>query len=282
MKYINIQKVKEQGFDAVQISPIQPLKEEGQVEWYLFYQPIDFSIGNQYGSKEELIKLCKEAHRYNIKIIVDVVLNHVAGKNTGEIIPHENVNKNIRNRDDFFKERRSIVNYEDRNEIINLCIGLPCLNLENYQLQDIIIKFLNELIDCGVDGFRFDAAKHIKLPSEGSSFWGRVLDNLKSKALFNYAEVIFSSKEILEEYSMYINVLTESEEINEGVSISFIESHDSYLEFGYTREMNSEDIIDKYRDLCDRRKNTLFYARPFDNTWESEEIKKINNKRRVA
>lgn len=271
--------MKEQGFDAIQISPIQPLKEEGQIPWYLFYQPINFSIGNQYGSREELIKLCKESKENNIKIIVDVVLNHVAGKDTGELIPSEKVDNDIKSNPDFFKESRNIINYENRREVIDLCIGLPCLRLDNYQLQDIIIKFLNELIDCGVDGFRFDAAKHIKLPSEGSDFWIRVLNKLKRRDLFNYAEVIFSPKEILEEYSKYVNVLTESEALNEDISVSFVESHDSYLEFCYTNKISSEDIIKKYKELCRRRKNTLFYARPFDNTWQREEIKIIHQKR---
>nr|WP_278244378.1 alpha-amylase family glycosyl hydrolase [Clostridium thermobutyricum] len=272
-------KVKDQGFDAIQISPIQPLKEEGQIPWYLLYQPINFSIGNQYGSREELIKLCNESKENNIKIIVDVVLNHVAGKDNGELIPSEKVDNDIKSNPDFFKDNRNIINYEDRREVIDLCIGLPCLRLDNYQLQDIIIKFLNDLIDCGVDGFRFDAAKHIKLPSEGSDFWIRVLNKLKRRDLFNYAEVIFSPKEILEEYSKYVNVLTESEALNEDISISFVESHDSYLEFCYTNKISSEDIIKKYKELCRRRKNTLFYARPFDNTWQREEIKIIHQKR---
>lgn len=42
--------------------------------------------------------------------------------------------------------------------------------------------------------------------------------------------------------------------------------------------MNAEEIINKYKDLCNRRENTLFYARPLDNTWQREEIKKINKR----
>ena len=121
----------------------------------------------------------------------------MAGKDNGELIPSVKVDNDIMSNPDFFKDNRNIINYEDRREVIDLCIGLPCLRLDNYQLQDIIIKFLNDLIDCGVNGFRFDAAKHIKLPLEGSDFWIRVLNKLKRKDLFNYAEVIFSPKEIL-------------------------------------------------------------------------------------
>ena len=58
-------------------------------------------------------------------------------------------------------------------------MGLPGLDLSNYDLQGIIIDYLNELIDCGVNGFRFDAAKSIALPYEGCVFWPRVIYLLK-------------------------------------------------------------------------------------------------------
>lgn len=155
------------------------------------------------------------------------------------------------------------------------------MKLENFKLQDIIINFLNSLIDCGVEGFRFDAGKHIKLPKEGSEFWVRVLNSLKKNNLFNYAEIIFEDKEIILEYSKYIKVLTENKEINSDKIVSFIESHDSYLEFGYTRELSDIDIINGYEGLCEAYENTLFYARPFNNTWKSEEIKRINKREKI-
>ena len=50
----NLRLIKEQEFDAVQINPIQPLKEDGLKEWWMSYQPIAFKIGNFFGTKEEL------------------------------------------------------------------------------------------------------------------------------------------------------------------------------------------------------------------------------------
>ena len=44
--------VKEQGFDAIQISPIQGTKDSGLI-WWLLYQPTNLKIGNtQIGTKE--------------------------------------------------------------------------------------------------------------------------------------------------------------------------------------------------------------------------------------
>lgn len=59
-----IEKIKAQGFDAIQIPPLEPLKEEDPTVWWKAYQPISFNIGNVYGSKEELITFCK-----NVKIL---------------------------------------------------------------------------------------------------------------------------------------------------------------------------------------------------------------------
>ena len=41
-----LDEIRNQGFDAIQINPIQPLKENERYPWWLSYQPIDFKIGN--------------------------------------------------------------------------------------------------------------------------------------------------------------------------------------------------------------------------------------------
>ena len=48
-------------------------------------------------------------------------------------------------------------------------------------LQDIIIDFLNDVIECGADGLRFDAAKHIELPEDpgGSDFLAKSNRSIK-------------------------------------------------------------------------------------------------------
>lgn len=43
-----------------------------------------------------------------------------------------------------------------------------------------------ELKSCGVDGIRWDAAKHIGLPSEGDTFW----QNVPDQTMYNYGEIL--------------------------------------------------------------------------------------------
>jgi hypothetical protein len=55
------------------------LKECKSPVWFLQYQPISTKIGNYYGTKDEFLIFIKKAHDHDIKVIVDVVLNHMAG-----------------------------------------------------------------------------------------------------------------------------------------------------------------------------------------------------------
>lgn len=276
-----LKSIKEQGFDYIQISPIQPLKEE-TFNWWSLYQPCGFSIGNYWiGSKEDLIELCDEANKYDLKITVDIICNHMAGGNNGNIIePHENVDPKLVENKYFWKERRSITNWDSRYEQIHYCLGgLPGLDLSNYDLQDIIIDFLNELVDCGVSGFRFDAAKNIALPEEGCDFWNRVLNSIKNKdKLLLYAELIFCPKDMVDKYCKYINVLTDSIGSDRSKMITFIESHDSYLDdvIGYTKKMSNDRVISEYGILCSVYDNTLFYNRPFSNMYKDNRIRNSN------
>lgn len=272
-----LETIGNQGFDAIQINPIQPLKNEFDNAWWQTYQPIDFSVGNRFGTKNDLRKLCNLAKFYGITVIADVVCNHLAGADDGALKPHENVKEIYKNNPLFWKEMKPIYNWDDRNEVTSLCMGLPTLKTCNYDLQDRIIDFLNELIDLGVGGFRFDSAKNIALPKEGCDFWPRVMNNLNRKDLFIYGEVIFADTYLIDEYCKYINVVTNCCGSDKDKIIKFSESHDTYLEFGYTRDISSHQITKNYQYLTKEFPNTLYYARPFDDEWKSDEVNNANN-----
>lgn len=270
--------IQEQGFNAIQISPIQPSKEEDSGYWWMPYQPIGFTIGNRFGTKEEIEELCREARNYNIDVIADVICNHMAGANDGSLKPNEKVDRTLKDRQEFWKVPIQVSDWNNRYEVTNYCMGLPGLNLANYELQDIIINFLNELIDCGISGFRFDAAKSIGLPEEGCDFWPRVISNLKRNDLILYGEVIFADYDLIDQYNRFINVLTNCDGRNRDKIVCFAESHDSYYDYKYTTNMSSDKIANDYSELTSKYKNTLFFTRPFDDTWKSEKIRQANKK----
>lgn len=277
-----LSEVKEQGFEAIQINPIQPLKEEGLKEWWMSYQPIDFSIGNYYGTKEDLCRLCLEAEKYGIRIFADVICNHTAGKVDDDLEPHERVNPNLRKHSEYWKPKQTVTNWKDRGDVIHNCMNLPGLNVYHPDVEDMIVKFLNDLIDCGVSGFRFDAAKSIGLLSEGYRFWPNIIYRLKKYGLFLYGEVIFEENiEVLNEYAHYMHILGNYDSSDKNTMVKYVESHDTFLshdDLGYTRNLTSAEILKQYLSLIKEYKNTIFYTRPWDETWMSTIVKEEHQK----
>ena len=69
-------------------------------------------------------------------------------------------------------------------------LGLWDLNTENQEVGNRIQGFLKQAVADGVDGFRYDAAKHIELPDEfgtHSPYFDTILDN---GAQYQYGEVL--------------------------------------------------------------------------------------------
>ena len=274
---IHAGKIKEQGFNAVQVGPVQPTKDTG-FEWWKLYQPCDFLIGNtQLGTREEFKMMCDRLHIFGIKVYVDIVLRHVAGADNGDLVPHFNVNSYFRH--NYLNAPCN--NYHNRDEYTSKCTGMPMIDYTKQYIQEnFYIPFLDYLVTCGVDGFRLDQAKHFKLPEEGCNFF-HIFDKFKDK--FIYGEVIFEDKSLLDKYTKYINVITEGRPSNLDKLVAFFESHDSYHEFKYTQALTRQQIIDEWRILnkdCNF-KNTIFFARPmnaiYTDSWTWKEIKDINN-----
>lgn len=203
----NIEEIASAGFDAIQVSPVQGCeikrdcqrcKTEGRQRcvcfgdnWYFQYRPINFKIGNEYlGTRDEFIKMCEIADRFNVKVIVDVVANHV----TSDM---NLVSDDVRNLPNAFHDRGGLYDYNNRYQLTqgNL-FALWDLCTENHAVQDMISGFLKDCLKCGAWGFRYDSAKHIELPKEvdgefGSDFWPNVLSQAeKDGAGYQYGEVL--------------------------------------------------------------------------------------------
>jgi len=269
-----LENIKKQGFDAIQINPMQPFKEEKEFKWWSSYQPLGFRIGNMFGSKEDLKRLCSKAKACGLDIIVDVVLNHTANKSDKECtVPHESVDKELLNEKSFWKPGILIKNYNDRWEATNYSMGLPGLDLNNKDLQEIVFAYLKDLKECGVSGLRFDAAKHIGLPGDGVDFFKKVRRFMLLNGMYGYGEFLGGEKEWRDEMAKLLLVLaprgTTLEHINK--LITFYESHDTYLNIDdknpnheHTRNLTDHDLIYIYGRLRSLYRNTIVYTRPLD------------------
>ena len=288
-----IPEIAEAGFTSVQTSPVQP--HDGQGIWYWLYQPLGFSVGNDIGSAEDIKALCAKAHEYGVKVIVDVVANHLAGWADGR--RNANVDSSLAADEYYhnteFNTDAKNVDWSNRWQVTHCNIGMPDLNSEHATVQSKVASFVNDLKACGVDGIRWDAAKHIGLPSEDCNFWPAVT----AAGLYNYGEILdgptnSGGDEKMVEYTNYIGVTDDnySGEItgsirdgsatqntgkwaNRGVSASKIvywpESHDTYCNNGWTNGL-SENVMDRAYAVTGARANsqTLYLSRPFEKEHE--------------
>ena len=237
----NMKKIAEQGFTAIQTSPIQTTKESTQGKtmggsWWVFYQPSNFTIEtssqNALGTKTEFKAMCEEAHKYGVKVIVDAVLNHMANKSGNDL--SGTIPSDIRNDSSCWHDISKNSWYASRYDITQYCMGgLPDLNTSNSKVQNYAISFLKECIDAGADGFRFDGAKHIETPVDSgcaSQFWPNVLN-----ATTSYAK---SSRGITPYY--YGEVLDKTTGDSDGGSgSSVVGSYTSYMSITMSSVSNS-------------------------------------------
>ena len=278
------------GFTSVQTSPAQVGANSGA--WYWLYQPRGFYVGtNDLGTKDELKSLCTEAEKYGIKVIVDVVANHLAGD-------HSNIQSDLK-AGQYWHTYGKVYNWADRYQVTYGEIGMPDLASENEYVQQVVANYVNELKNIGVDGIRWDAAKHIHLPSEGCAFWAAVTN----QGLYHYGEILVGPDDrtsgnegLMKEYTNYMSVTDSNygktlrdafaagqapasygnwaaRGISNDKLVYWGESHDTWsngYDWGYSHGM-SQNIIDRAYAVAASRDDVtaLYFSRPYSSNKDS-------------
>ncbi len=236
----NLEKLAEQGFTTIQVSPPNELKMPtkgvkvcepavGGIApngWWMFYQPAGFQLNesedNALGTKAEFVKMCEEAHKLGLKVIVDAVINHMGTDddhigvyNNPSTDPMDHVNPRAAQFepelldakafhspwvDMTYKENYwdGFSDYDIEEDLTQHCTsGLPDLDTSTQLVQDTIYDYFVELVEAGADGFRFDAAKHIETKYDtyfASDFWDDTLiklrENYPDKECYAYGEIL--------------------------------------------------------------------------------------------
>lgn len=137
------------------------------------------------GSDAEFKAMTAEAHKYGIRIIVDVVANHMSSD--------FNAIEGRWHNWGLYHHNGNVQSYNNRWDVTQQALlGLLDIRTEDdsnaYAMHDFLVDAVND----GADGFRFDAAKHIELPGEfnNSHYWDIVL---KNGAQYQYGEVLQDS-----------------------------------------------------------------------------------------
>ena len=308
----NLPTLAEQGFKIIQLSPVQIPKQNG-VKWEFFYQPVSFTVApkSPLGTKEELIHLCSEADKYGINIIVDVVCNHMA--TTGQLVNGlPEVDPEVATYEPQLYEGQTTYFHQYKESDLGNTCGqttqryewgvLPDLNTGNSYVQERVRSFLKECIDCGVDGFRFDAAKHIETPEDpafASNFWPATLGEAKTyyhalngKELFAYGEILDGlgpGRTMMSTYTEYMHITDNGyiQKVSAGSSdsaqtiaqaeygknadesdlIIWAESHDSYIDALKNSKPKAYKKLSREWAVLASRKDAhpIYLARPDDN-----------------
>ncbi len=311
----NMRQIAEAGFDCVQTSPVQAcyvgdgggmalFSEPGdsiQGKWYYYYQPTDWTIGNyMLGTRDDFKAMADSAYKYGVKVIVDVLPNHTA-------IDHNTVLPGLDNavggHENLFHANgfTPITQWNDRYECTTGEMGgLPDVNTENPDFQYYFLQYINDLINLGARGFRYDTAKHIALPSDPldakatrNNFWDIVtgregvksLSLLMPDSLYIYGEVLQDRNVKEAEYAEYIditasnyghvlrNALEQGKYLPELADwmnpagperiVTWVESHDTYANAHESAHLTDDQIRAGYAFLTARQGGRpLFFSRP--------------------
>lgn len=318
----NMKKIADAGYDYVQTSPAQTsfygenggmalFSEPGDSvtgKWYYYYQPIDWQVGNHLlGTREDFKNLGDSALKYGVKIIVDVLPNHTAIDHTA-VLP--GLNNAVGGHENLYHANgfNPIRDYNDRFQATTGEMGgLPDVNTENPDFQHYYLQYVNDLINLGARGFRYDTAKHIGLPSDPldekstvNDFWdiatGRKgvkgLTMLMPDSIFLYGEVLQDRNVKEEEYAEYMgqtassmghelrkvleagnfnaaDIINWHHPASPELLVSWVESHDTYANAHESAHLTDDQIRMGWVYLTAREGGTpLFFSRPAGSTRE--------------
>lgn len=166
--------LKELGIDVVWICPMykSPNDDNG-------YDISDYQdIMDEFGSMADFDDLLDEIHKHDMKLILDLVINHTSDEHPWFI--ESRLSKNNPKRDWYIwkdsKDGREPNNwesifggsawkYDEQTEQYFLHIfseRQPDLNWENPDVRNALYDMVNWWLEKGIDGFRIDAISHIK------------------------------------------------------------------------------------------------------------------------
>lgn len=214
--------LKQFGYTHVFVSPAN--LTIGMSQWWGRYQPIDYRVlGNILGTREEFESMNRKADSLGIAIIADVVLNHMADPSAmvrefgGPPERPELSYPPLGVREKFgvselfnaahFHPENCIKDWNNRAQQLTgwFCdprSKLPDLNSVHPQVIAAQVEYLNLLVKLGVDGFRFDAIKHID-----SDAIRKILESVESaEKLQLFGEIVSSVAHAPQDFLDYLPI----------------------------------------------------------------------------
>ena len=176
------------GVQGIWLSPIFTSPSYHKYDAKDYYQ-IDWRFGTHEDLKE-LIQLC---HSRNVKIILDLAINHTSHQNEW-FLQFKEARKNGDTENPYYDyyscateaEKLNGVTYQkiagvDCSYECNFSTEMPELNFDNPEVRQAMVDVAKFYLDMGIDGFRFDAVKYIYYGDTQRSvdFWLWYMEELK-------------------------------------------------------------------------------------------------------
>lgn len=214
----NLDYIADAGFTAIQVSPMQVRKDvyasDWGDQWWKLYQPHALRVATSasesiIGTKSQLTTLCAQAKAKGIGIIMDVVVDHLAGTDvttfdsTVKTYEPEIYGTNDLTQYPYCYPKIHNNGYasDDSPWIYEGSMGnYPDLDTGDPHVMARALSLFKEYLDCGVTGFRIDAAKHIETPEDGdggSEFFPYVINGSRRYAALKGYDVPYYYGEAL-------------------------------------------------------------------------------------
>ncbi len=189
------------GVEGLWLSPIfkSPTYHKYDVDDY-------YQIDPAFGTEEDLKELLELCHQRNVKVILDLVINHT-GPNNDWFNAFRGAHINADASDPYYdfyswvpagetppsgRTFQKLSGCDDLYEC-NFSPSMPELNYDNDAVRQAVLDVAKYYLDLGVDGFRFDAAKYIYYDDHDRSgeFWKWYIGELKALKpdIYTVAEV---------------------------------------------------------------------------------------------
>ena len=165
-----------------------------------------YTIDPKFGTEEDLRELVELCHERNVKVILDLVINHTGTLNPW-FISFLNAHRNGDTDDPYYDfytwypagetapAGRAFAQLSGTTDYYecNFSNSMPELNYDNDAVRQAVLDVAKYYLDLGIDGFRFDAAKYIYFGDnvQSAEFWQWYIGELKSVKpdIYTVAEV---------------------------------------------------------------------------------------------
>lgn len=184
----NINSGKSLGVQGIWLSPIFSSPSYHKYDTTNYYE-IDW----RFGVESDLVELIELCHSRNVKIILDLVINHTSNQHEWfREFKQARINNDTSNKYyDYYScaTATTQVNGRQYQKIAgidcyyecNFTSDMPELNYDNPEVRKEMLDVAKYYLDLGIDGFRFDAIKYIYYGDTEKSvdFWEWYMQELR-------------------------------------------------------------------------------------------------------